>query len=90
MMLACLGRAGAEQYCMRASVPVVVSSWARVHLLHWHAANCITLSEVSSHARARRLLRQLATDLLLEAETQRTRPRVIGRAPAGPTLIAAE
>jgi hypothetical protein len=35
-------------------------------------------------------LRQLATDLLLEAETQRTRPRVIGRAPAGPTLIAAE
>ena len=75
---------------MRASVPAVVSSWARVHLLHWHAANCITLSEVSGHARAKRILRQLATDLLVEAETQRARPRVIDRSPPGPRLIAAE
>lgn len=75
---------------MRASVPVVVSSWARVHLLHWQAANCITLSEVSSHAHAKRVLRQLAADLLVEAESQRTRPRAINRPPPGPTLIAAE
>jgi hypothetical protein len=71
---------------MGTDVPAAVSSWARVHLLHWHAANCITLSEVCSHAGARRVLRQLAADLLVEAETQRTRPR----ANDGPTLIAAE
>jgi hypothetical protein len=75
---------------MRASVPVVVSSWARVHLLHWHAANCITLSEVSSHTAAKRVLRQLALDLLVEAEAQRSRPKVTDNAPPGPTLIAAE
>jgi hypothetical protein len=48
-----------------------VSLLARPHMLEWHAANCITLSEKCQHKEARHVLRQLAADLLIEAQTQR-------------------
>jgi hypothetical protein len=41
---------------------------SKVHLLHWQAANCITLAETSRSERAKRVLNLLAVDLLLEAE----------------------
>jgi hypothetical protein len=44
---------------------------ARPHRLEWHAANCFTLSEKCQHKRAKHVLRQLAADLLIEAEIQR-------------------
>jgi hypothetical protein len=42
-----------------------------LRLLEGHAALCIKLQENCTHARAKRVLRQLAADLLIETERQR-------------------
>jgi hypothetical protein len=42
----------------------------RAHKLLWYGESCIALSE-TRHARAKRILRELAVDLLIEAEKQR-------------------
>jgi hypothetical protein len=42
-----------------------------LRLLEGHAAICVKLSEDCAHARTKQLLRQLAADLLIEAESQR-------------------
>jgi hypothetical protein len=42
-----------------------------LRLLEGHAAVCIKLSEDCTHARTKRVLRQIAVDLMIEAESQR-------------------
>jgi hypothetical protein len=56
---------------MRASASAFLPSWTIVHLLTSHAANCITHSEACTGSRGKRVLRLLAADLLIEAESQR-------------------
>jgi hypothetical protein len=56
---------------MRGKASAAASSWKTVHELHWYAAKCIRLSEECTHDFAKRVFRQLAADLLFEAEKQR-------------------
>lgn len=41
------------------------------HLLEWHASHCICLADTCSTPHVRKLLRLLAADLAIEAETRR-------------------
>jgi len=50
--------------------PLPLSLQTRAHKLLWYGESCIALSE-THHARAKRILRELAVDLLIEAEKQR-------------------
>ncbi len=49
-----------------------------IHLLDWHAANCVAYAERCKAPLAKRVLRQLAADLLIEAETRRSLLRATG------------
>jgi hypothetical protein len=69
---------------------VSVYSPSKVYLLHWQAANCVTLSEISKNERAKRLLRLLAADLLLEAERQNALLREHGSARRVPIVLVEE
>jgi hypothetical protein len=41
------------------------------HLLEWHSSHCICLADACAVPRVKNLLRQLAADLVIEAETLR-------------------
>ena len=69
---------------------VSVYSPSKVHLLHWQAANCITLAETCRSERVRRTLRLLAADLLLEAERQHALLRRHGSARRVPIVVVTE
>ena len=69
---------------------ISVYSPSKVHLLHWQAANCITLSETCRSERAKRILRLLAADLLLEAGRQHALLRKHGSARRIPIVVVAE
>ena len=43
------------------------------HLLEWHSWHCVGLADACENPRARKLLRLLAADLAIEAETLRRR-----------------
>jgi hypothetical protein len=49
-----------------------LSLLTRAHKLQWYGETCLALSEVCGHARAKRVLRELAVDLLIEAKKQRS------------------
>ena len=63
---------------------------SKVHLLHWQAANCITLAETCRSERAKRVLNLLAVDLLLEAERQNALLRRHGSARRVEILVVTE
>jgi hypothetical protein len=41
------------------------------HLLEWHSSNCVGLAEACGNERVKNILRLLAADLAIEAETLR-------------------
>jgi hypothetical protein len=41
------------------------------HLLEWHSSHCVGLADACENAHAKKILRLLAADLAIEAETLR-------------------
>jgi hypothetical protein len=48
------------------------------HLLEWHSARCLGLVELCKNDRARKIMRVLAADLAIEAETLRREMKRLG------------